>query len=110
MSGKGRSGGGRGRGKGHGGRGGGGGGRGKTTSSGTTTNKKQGLCKALGENIYTYDERDSPDKKQSTTREVIKHLGATLGTDIATELENRKQLKIAKPTHSKEAIEAHKTR
>ena len=83
----GRGGAGRGRGRGRGGQRG----RSSTGSSGvgSTAPTKRGLCAALGANLFTYNEKGSADAVPKTLKAIIKHVGATMSTDNAKELETR---------------------
>ena len=61
LSGRGRGGRGRGRGKTYAGRG----------AGGSTTDKLQVLCPALGENVFTYGEKGSADQIKTTQEKIV---------------------------------------
>ena len=101
MSGRGR---GRGRGKGTGGKGRG---RGKHKARGGgpsgATNKK-GVCAALGENMFTYNEKGAADQMRNTLKQIVKHTGTIYGQDISNELHNRRLVVITKPLHTADVL------
>ena len=72
--GRGRGGRGKGRGKPHSGRG----------AGGSTTVKLQGLCPALGENVFTYGEEVSVDQIKTTQEKIVQYVGIQYGNDIST--------------------------
>ena len=72
--GRGRSGRVRGRGKPHAGRG----------AGGSTTVKLQGLCPALGENVFTYGDKGSAYQIKTTQENIVQYVGIQYGNDIST--------------------------
>ena len=99
LNGRGRGKGGRGigRGKHHAGRG----------AGGSTTVKLQGLCPALGENIFTYGEKGSADQIKTTHKKIVQYVGIQYGNDISTEVLNQIEFIIPKPEYSKETLDEH---
>ena len=95
--GRGRGGRGRGRGKPHAGRG----------AGGSTTVKLQGLCPALGENVFTYGEKGSADQIKTTQEKIVQYVGIQYGNDISTEVLNQTEFIIPKPEHSQETLDEH---
>ena len=95
--GKGRGGQGRGRGKPHAGRG----------AGVSTTVKLQGLCPALGENVFTYGEKGSADQIKTTKEKIVQYVGIQYGNDISTEVLNQTEFIIPKPEHSQETLDEH---
>ena len=89
LSGRGRGRGGRGRGRGnpHAGRG----------AGGSTTVKLQGLCPALGENVFTYGEKVSADQIKTTQENIVQYFGIQYGNDISPEVLNQTEFIILKP-------------
>ena len=87
----------RGRGKPHAGRG----------TGGTTTVKLQGLCLALGENIFTYGEKGSADQIKTTQEKIVQYVGIQYEYDISTEVLNQTEFIIPKPEHSQETLDEH---
>ncbi len=102
MSGRGR---GRGRG---GGRGGGRGrGRGYRGGSSNTTPKVKGLLPALGEHVFSYDQKGAADQMRTSLKQLVKHTGTCYGQDISNELHNRTKVVIPEPQHHQDILDAH---
>ena len=100
----------RGRGRGTGGKGRG---RGNNNSrgggpSGATKNK--GLCAALGEHMFTYNEKGAADQIRNTLNQIVKHAGTIYGQDINNELHNRRVVVIAKPQHTAHVLRKHEAK
>ena len=94
---RGRGGRGQGRGKPHAGRG----------AGGITTVKLQGLCPALGENVFTYGEKGSADQIKTTKEKIFQYVGIQYKNDINTEVLNQTEFIIPKPEHSQETLDEH---
>ncbi len=95
-----------GRGHGRGGRAGGrfarGRGRGRGAARGNnysraSTTKQKGLCAALGEHVFNYDQKGSADQMKNTWEKIVHHVGTIHGEDISNELLNRTAIVIPKP-------------
>ena len=88
LSGRGRGRGGQGRGRGnpHYGRG----------ARDSNTVKLQGLCPALGENVFTYGEKGSADQIKTTEEKIFQYVGIQYGNDISTEVLNQTEFIIPK--------------
>ena len=84
---RGKGGQGRGRGNPHAGRG----------AGGSTTVKLQGLCPAMGENVFTYGDKGSSDQIKTTQEKIVQYVGIQYGNDISTEVLNQTELIIPKP-------------
>ena len=99
LSGRGRVRGGRGRGRvnPHAGRG----------AGGSTTVKIQGLCPALGENVFTYGEKVSADQINTTQENIFQCIRIQYGNYISTEVLNQTEFIIPKPEHSQETLDEH---
>ena len=67
---------------------------------GSSANRDKGLTPALNNNIFTCGERNSADKLRQSWEEFTVHCGATMGTDIQTELQTKKEFVIVKPRYS----------
>ena len=90
-------------GRGRGGRGcGGSGGRDRGRSRGVgsspgSTNKRKGLGVALGEHVFTYNEKGATEQMRKTLKHIVKYTGNIYGQDIRNELHNRVVLTIDNP-------------
>ena len=51
---------------------------------GSTTVKLQGLFSALGENVFTYEEKGSADQIKTTQEKIFQYVGIQYGNDIGT--------------------------
>ena len=50
---------------------------------------KLGISKALGNSMFTYREKNSADKMQTTWEKTVQNTGIVLGQDISTEFQTR---------------------
>ena len=44
-------------------------------SSPGSTNKRKGLCAALGEHVFTYNEKGTADQMRMTLKQIVKYTG-----------------------------------
>ena len=58
-------------------------------AGGSTTVKLQGLCPALGENVFTYGEKGSADQIKTTQDNIVQYFGIQYVNDISTEVLNQ---------------------
>ena len=80
---------------------------GRGSSRGSFANREKGLTPALNNNIFTYGEKNSADKLRQSWEELAVHCGATMGTDIQTELHTGKEFVIPRPEYSQQQKDAH---
>ena len=64
------------------------------------TNKRKGLCAALVYRLFTYIEKVSAKKIQTSLKHIVKHTATIYGQDVGNELQNRKLFRIYKPQHT----------
>lgn len=76
-------------------------------STGSVAPKQKGQTAALGDNMFTYGQKNSADKLRTSWDELTTHCGATLGTDIGTELSTKTKLTLPKPEYTQEQKDAH---
>ena len=54
-------------------------GKGRGGNSSTVTSRKKGLCVALGDNIFTYNEKGEADQPAMKLHQIVKHIGTVYG-------------------------------
>ena len=110
MTGRGRGGGRGGRGNsGRGGRGGRGPGRGQNYT-GARRAPKQGLCAALGINVFDYGHKAAADQMRMSWEKLVQYVGTNYNQDICNELQNKVRVTIPEPTQSQAVLARHATR
>ncbi|MGL5934677.1 MAG: hypothetical protein ACRCZI_03530, partial [Cetobacterium sp.] len=77
---------GRGRGSGRGTRGRGSQGRSGGSRTSSVSDKKKGLCAALGSHVFDYGDKASADQLRVSWEKLCNHVGTLYGQDISTEL------------------------
>ena len=100
-------------GRGHGGRGNNNGGRGKGGGNDCTnanSTAKQGLCAALGKNVFDYGHKAAADEMRTSWEKVAQCVGTTCGQDISNELQIKVCIVTSKPFHSQVVVERHAAR
>ena len=101
---------GRGRGRGTGGKGRGRGNHKARGGGPSRATKKKGLCAALGEHMFTYNEKGAADQIRNTLKQIVKHTGTIYGQDISNELHNRRVVVIAKSQHTADVLRKHEAK
>ena len=69
--------------------------------------KKKGLCEALVEHMFTYNEKRTADQMRNTLKQIVKHTSTIYGQDISKELRNRRVVVIAKTHHTADVLRKH---
>ena len=75
-------------------------GRGRSRGVGSSpgsTNKRKGLGVALGEHVFTYNEKGATEQMRKTLKHIVKYTGNIYEQDIRNELHNRAVLTIENP-------------
>ena len=99
-----------GRGRGTGGRGCGRGNHKARGGGPTGATKKKGLCAALGEHIFIYNEKGAAYQMRNTLKQIVNHTGTIYGLEISNELHNRIVVIIAKPQHTADVLRKHEAK
>ena len=108
MSGRGNRNGSRG---GRGGRGGGRGrGKGRGYSGSSGASKKQGLCAALGNYVFDYNNKGAADQMRVSWEKLYQYVGTQYGKDIMNELQNKQEVVIPQPEHTEAVRNRHTAR
>ena len=47
--------------------------------------KKKGMCAALGEHMFTYNDKVAADQMRNTLKQIVKHTGTIYGQDISND-------------------------
>ena len=76
-------------------------------AGGSTTVKLQGLCPALGESVFTYEEKGSADQIKTTQEKIVQYVGIQYVNYISIEVLNQTEFIIPKPEHSQETLDDH---
>ena len=90
---------------GQGGRGRGRDGRGRGGNKSTVISRKKGLCAALGDNIFTYNEKGATDQLAITLRQIVKYIGTIYGQEISNKVHNRTALFIVKLVYNQDLLD-----
>ena len=69
-------------------------------SSPGSTNKRKGICAAIGEHVFTYNEKGASDQMWTTLKQIFNYTSTIYGKDISNELHNRAVVTIDKPQHT----------
>ena len=94
---------------GRGGRGrGGGGGRGQHYTG--ASKAKQGLCAALGTNVFDYGQKAAADQMKTSWEKLVQYVGTNHGQDISNELQNKQTVTVVEPTHTVAVLARHAAR
>ena len=80
-------------------------GRGRGGNISTVTTRKKGLCAALGDNIFTYNEKGAVDQLSITLRQIVKHIGTIYGQEISNEIHNQRAVIIVRPVYDQDLID-----
>ena len=80
-------------------------GRGIGGNISTVTSRKKGLCAALGDNIFTYNEKGAADQLAITLRQIVKHIGTIYGQEISNEIHNQTAVIIVKPVYDQDFLD-----
>ena len=65
------------------------GGRGQNYSVSGTGSGKQGLCSALGKNVFDYGQKASADQMITSWEKLVQYVGTSYGYDISNKLQNK---------------------
>ena len=88
-----------------GGRGRGRDGRGQGSNTSTFTSQKKGLCAALGDNIFTYNEKEVADQLAITLFQIFKHIGTIYRQEISNKIHNQTAVIIVKPFYDQDLLD-----
>ena len=67
-----------------------------------TSNKNKGLCSALGQNIFDYDQKGEKDQMRTTWQNIVHHVEIVYGHDISNGMQNKTKFSIPKPEYTKD--------
>lgn len=59
--------------------------------------REHDTCAALGEHIFSYNEREAADQMRNTLKELVLYAGQHYSLNVSTEIENRQILVLPKP-------------
>ena len=82
------------------------GGRRSATIS-TVTSRKKGLFYALGDNIFTYNEKRESDQPAITFRNIFKHIETVYRQEISNEIQNQTAVIIIKLIYDQDLLDKH---
>ena len=72
--------------------------------------KKKGLCEALGEHLFNYNEEGAEYQMRNNLKQIFKHTVNIYGQDISNELPNRIVVVIVKPQHTADVLRKHEAK
>ena len=75
------------------------GGRGQNYSGAGTGGGKQGLCSALGKNVFDYGQKASTDQMRTSWEKLVQYVGTSYGHDISNELQNKIEVVLPEPEY-----------
>ena len=70
----------------------------------TITSRKKGLCSALGDYIFIYNENVASDQLAITLRQIVKHTGTIYGQEMSNETHNRTAVIIVMPVYDQDLL------
>ena len=73
------------------------GGRGQNYFGAGTGGGKQGLCSALGKNVFNYGQKASADQMRTSWEKLFQYVGTSYGHDISNELQNKIAVVLPEP-------------
>ena len=80
-------------------------GRGRGGNTSTVTSEKKLLCTALGDNIFTYNEKWAADQLAITLLQIAKHIGTIYGQEIRNNIHNQTAVFIVKPVYNQDLLD-----
>ena len=75
------------------------GGRGQNYSGAGTGGGKQGLCSALGKNVFDYGQKASADQMRTSWEKLVQYVGTSYGHDISNKLQNKISVVLPEPEY-----------
>jgi hypothetical protein len=75
--------------------------------TGATTAAKNGLCAALGSNVFDYGHRAATDQMRTSWEKLVQFVGTNYGQDISNELQNKIPVILSEPIHTLEVLARH---
>ena len=63
--------------------------RGQNYSGAGISGGKQGLCSALGKNVFDYGQKASADQMRTSWEKMVQYVRTSYGHDISNELQNK---------------------
>ena len=71
--------------------------RSQNYSVASTGGGKQGLCPALGKNVFDYGQKASADQMITLCEALVQYVGTSYGHDISNELQNKLAVVFPEP-------------
>ena len=86
------------------------GGRGQNYSGAGTGGRKQGLCSALGKNMFDYGQKASADQMRTSWEKLVQYVGTSYGHDISNKLQNKLAVVFPEPEYELAILTRHGAR
>ena len=86
------------------------GGRGQNYSGAGTGGGKQGLCSALGKNVFDNGQKASADQMRTSWEELVQYGGTSYGHDISNKLQNKIAVVLPEPEYELAILTRHGAR
>ena len=86
------------------------GGRGQNYSGAGTGGGKQGLCSALGKNVFDYGQKASANQMRTSWEKLFQYVGTSYGHNISNELQNKIAVVLPEPEYELAILTRHGAR
>ena len=84
--------------------------RGQNYSGAGTGGGKQGLCSAIGKNVFNYGQKASADQMITSWEKMVQYVGTSYGHDISNELQNKIAVVLPEPEYELAILMRHGAR
>ena len=79
--------------------------RGRGGNTSTVTSQNKGLCAALVDNIFTYNEKGAADQLAITLCQIVEHTETIYEQEISNKIHNQTAFIIVKPVYDQDLLD-----